>query len=110
MDKQIIMANLRHLKPYNEALKRFDHETRTNYKAETIKPKKVFVAEHFRQKFYEQKMNLMSKFKEARKAGDRTRWGVSNGSYCLFINDNKVDPSSRYNFVFFLTRLFVMFV
>ena len=46
MDKQIIMANLKHLKLYNEALKRFDHETRTNYKIETMKPKKVFVAEH----------------------------------------------------------------
>ena len=95
MDKQTIMANLKHLKPYNEALKRFDHEARTNYKTETMKPKKVFVAEHLPQKFYEQKMNLMSKFKEAREAADRTRWGVSNGSYCLFKNDNKVDPSSR---------------
>ena len=60
-----------------------------------MKPKKVFVAKHLPQKLYEQKMNLMSKFKEAREAGDRTRWEVSNGSYCLFINDNKVDPSSR---------------
>ena len=95
MDKQTITANQKHLKPYNEALKRFDHEARTNYKTETMKPKKVFVAEHLPQKFYEQKMNLMSKFKEVRKAGYRTRWVVSNGSYCLFINDNKVDPSSR---------------
>ena len=51
---------------------------------------KVFVAKHLSQKFHEQKMNLMPKFKEAREAGDRIRWGVSNGSYCLFINDNKL--------------------
>ena len=95
MDKQTIMANLKYLKPYNEALKRFDHEARTNYKTEKMKPKKVFVAEHLPQKFLEQKMNLMSKFKDAREAGNRTRWVVSNKFYCLFINDNKVDPSSR---------------
>ena len=94
MDKQTIMANLKHLKPYNEGLKRFDHEARTNYKTETMKLKKVFVSEHLPQKFYEQKMNLMSKFKEAREAVDRTRWGISYGSYCLFINDNKVNPCS----------------
>ena len=52
----------------------------------------VFIADHFPRKFHEQKMNLMTEFKEARVAGDLTRWGISNGLYCLFINDKKVDP------------------
>ena len=70
MDKQTILANLKHLKPYNEALKRFDLEAKTSYKTETMKPKKVFVTEHLPGKFYEQKMTLMSKFNKVREVGD----------------------------------------
>ena len=43
----------------------------------------VFITDHLPQKFYEQKMNLMTKFKEARVAVDRTQWGISYNSYCF---------------------------
>ena len=55
MDKQTIMANLKHLKPYHEALKRFDHEARTNYKTETMKPKKVLLQNTCRRNFINKK-------------------------------------------------------
>ena len=92
LDKHYIMKNVKHLKTYNESLNQTTFEPGTSFRAKSMTKSNFFITDHFPQKFYEQKMNLMTKFKESRVAGDRTRWGISNGSCCLFINDKKVDP------------------
>ena len=85
------MKNIKHLKIYNESLNQIILESGTSFRAKSMTKSNVFIADHLPQKLYEQKINLMTRFKEARIAGDRTRWGISNGLYCLFINDKKVD-------------------
>lgn len=84
MDKQKVMKNLKNLKSYNESL----NQRLENSHAR--KKKQVFVTEHLPQAYYQQKKKLMPKFRQAREAGEQTRWGIVNGCYCLFINGEKV--------------------
>jgi len=87
MDKQTILKNLKNLKDYNN-----DRKLQFELSSCREKAQQVYITEHLPKIFYYQKKKLNSKFKEARKAGNKTRWGISNGCYCLFINDNKVTP------------------
>ena len=92
LGKHYIKKNVKHLKTYHKSLSRTTLEPGTSFRAKSMTKSTVFIADHLPQKCYKQKMNLITKFKEPRIAGDRTRRGISNGSYCLFIiNYKKID-------------------
>ena len=76
LDEHYIMKNVKHLKTYNESLNQTTLESGTSFRAKSMTKSNVFIAVHLPQKFYKQKMNLMTKFQENRVAGDRTRWGM----------------------------------
>ena len=87
-DKYLIMSNLGNLKAYNESQKLKANESTESCDLQ-IRKTPVFITEHLPKQFYNQKKRLMPKFKEARQAGQKTSWSISDGSYCLFIDGKK---------------------
>ena len=83
MDKHKIMSNLSNLKAYNLARQ---NEPQT---AATLPrfPKSVYITEHLPKEFQEQRKRLLPRFKEAKKSGQKTKWAITNGSYCLYVDD-----------------------
>jgi len=62
----------------------------------------VFITEHLPKLFFDQKMALHDRFKQARKQKKKTSWRIINSQYCLFIDNEKIEPpldfiSSRRN-------------
>ena len=52
----------------------------------------VFLTNHLPKLHYKQKKSLMEKFKAAKRAEERVRWGVSEGECCLYVNNVKYRP------------------
>ena len=84
MDKHKIMSNLGKLKAYNLA-----HQNEQQPAA--IPPRSVYIAEHLPEEFHEQRKRLLSRFKEAKKSGQKTKWALTNGSYCSYVDDKLVN-------------------
>ena len=71
-DKDLIMTNLKNLKPMDSATKQ-----------------KIYVNQHLPAAMVKQKAVLFEKFKQARKDRKRTRCGIdyNTANYCLYIGD-----------------------
>ena len=52
----------------------------------------VYVTEHLPKLFQEQKKSLLLQFKEAKMKKLMAVWRIVNGSYCLFVENEKISP------------------
>ena len=52
----------------------------------------MYVTEHLPKLFQEQKKYLLSQFKKAKMKKLKTGWQIVNGSYCLFVENEKISP------------------
>ena len=52
----------------------------------------MYVTEHLPKLFQEQKKSLLSQFKEAKMKKLKTAWQIVNGSYCLYVENEKISP------------------
>ena len=73
-DKDVIMTNLKNLKPMDSSIKQ-----------------KIYVNQHLPAAMVKQKAVLFEKFKQARNDRKRTRWGIdyNTANYCLYIDGAK---------------------
>ena len=76
-DKRQIFGNLKNLKSYNESRKALNLYC-------------VFVTEHLRKKFLQERKLLLPEFKEARRMTSKTVWRAEKGHYVLYIDGIKV--------------------
>ena len=83
MDKHKIMSNLSNLKAYNLARQNEQQTAATPPRF----PKSVYITEHLPKEFQEQRKRLLPRFKEAKKPGQKTKWAITNGFYCLYVDD-----------------------
>ena len=87
MDKHKIMSNLSNLKAYNLACQNEPQTAATTQRF----PKSVYITEHLPKEFQEQRKRLLSQFKEGKNSGQKTKWAITNGSYCLYVDDKLVN-------------------
>ena len=85
-DKKTILDSLVKLKKFNEN-KQHSLQDSTSQSGKSM----VYVSEHLPKEFYEQKKQLMPRFKQARSNGDKTRWSAIDGAYRLFVNGKMVE-------------------
>ena len=52
----------------------------------------MYVTEHLPKLFQEQKKSLLSQFTEAKMKKLTTAWRIVNGSYCIFVENEKNSP------------------
>ena len=82
-DKHKIMSKLSNLKAYNLAHQNEQQSGTTPRRS----PKSVNIKEHLPKEFQEQRKRLLFLFKEAKKSGQKPKWAITNGSYCLYADD-----------------------
>ena len=78
-DKSRIFQSAKHLKTYNEKLKKEDNKTPYAY-----------ICDHLPIKFQQQQKNFLSFYKKAEEKNQQTIWKAVNGEYCLYVDDQKV--------------------
>ena len=79
-DKSRIFQSAKHLRTYNEKLKK-----------EVNKSLYVYICDHLPTKFQQQRKNLLPFYKKAKEKNQKTIWKAVNGEYCLYVDDEKVE-------------------
>ena len=80
MDKHKLMSNLQ---VHNLARQNEQQSATTSQRS----PKSIYVTEHLPKELQEKRKRLLSPFKEAKKLGKKISGAITNGFYCLYVND-----------------------
>ena len=78
MNKRLIFRSLKYSKRYNETRRSLNLDS-------------VYISEHLREQFQDERKTHLSMHKEAKKCYKKTYWKAENGHYSLYVDGNTIE-------------------